>query len=93
VNNLNSVIHRVSDTSVLEIEKVITDLQILRDYLQKEAHRVQREITEYAQMSHAAAKSTSVIAESLAQWKQIADSGRNAVQPVRDLAIANGAVR
>jgi hypothetical protein len=76
VSNLNSVIQRVSGTSVLEIEKLITELQTLRDYLQAEAQRVQRELNEYAQMSQAASKSTKIIAESLSQWKHAAEAGR-----------------
>jgi hypothetical protein len=78
VTNLNSLIQRVSGTSVLEIEKLIAELQTLRDYLQNEGQRVQREITEYAHMSQAATKSTKIIAESLAQWKQTAESNRSA---------------
>ena len=78
MNSLSSVIERVAGTSVLEIEKVITDLQILRERLQNEAQRVQREVIEYAQMSYAATRSTEIIAESLAQWKQTADSNRSA---------------
>src|SRR5256885_1217187 len=60
VGNLNSLIQRVSGTSVLEIEKLISELQTLRDYLQHEGLRVQREIAEYAQMSQAATKSTKI---------------------------------
>src|SRR6266567_1078427 len=78
VNNLNSLIQRVSGVSTLEIEKLITDLQTFRDYLQNEAQRVQREITDYAQMNLAAAKSTKIIVESLAQWKQTADRSHSA---------------
>jgi hypothetical protein len=78
VSNLNSLIQRVSGTSVLEIEKLIAELQTLRDYLQNEGQRVQREITEYAHMSQAATKSTKIIAESLAQWKQTAETNRAA---------------
>jgi hypothetical protein len=78
VVNLNSLIQRVSGTSVLEIEKLIAELQNLRDYLQNEGQRVQREITEYAHMSQAATKSTKIIAESLAQWKQSAEGARAA---------------
>jgi hypothetical protein len=78
VGNLNSLIQRVSGTSVLEIEKLIAELQTLRDYLQNEGQRVQREIAEYAHMSQAATKSTKIIAESLAQWKQTAESNRSA---------------
>src|SRR5258708_33654409 len=78
LGNLNSLIQRVSGTSVLEIEKLIAELETLRDYLQNEGQRVQREITEYTHMSQAATKSTRIIAESLAQWKQTAESNRGA---------------
>ena len=77
VGNLNSLIQRVSGASVLEIEKLI-ELQTLRDYLQNEGQRVQRAITEYAHMSQAATKSTKIIADSLAQWKQNTESARAA---------------
>src|SRR5260370_586699 len=39
VNNLNSLIQRVSGTSVLEIEKLIAELQTVRDSLQHEGQR------------------------------------------------------
>src|SRR5438128_1408674 len=78
VGNLNSLIQRISGTSVLEIEKLIGELQTLRDYLQNEGQRVQREITEYAHMSQATTKSTKIIAESLAQWKRMAETDRGA---------------
>ena len=42
--NVGSLVQRVSGTSVREIEKRIAELQILRDMLQNEAARVQREI-------------------------------------------------
>ena len=78
VSSLNALIHRVSGTSVMEIEKLIAELQTLRDYLQNEGQRVQREITEYAHMSQAATKSTKIIAENLAQWKRMAETDRGA---------------
>ncbi len=77
-NNLNSIIQRVSGMSVMEIDKLIAELQTLRDYLQNEGQRVQREVAEYAHMSQAATKSTKIIAESLAQWKQLPESNRGA---------------
>jgi len=74
--NLNSLIQRVSGTSVMEIDKLIAELQMLRDYLQNEGQRVQQEIAGYAQMSQAAAKSTNIIVESLAQWKHTVETDR-----------------
>jgi len=68
-NNLSSVIQRISGTSVSEIEKLIAELQELRDYLLNEGQRVQRAITEYVHLSQAATKSTRIITESLAKGK------------------------
>lgn len=73
-SNIGSMLQHVSGTSVQEIEKLIAELQILRDMLQKEAARVQREIVEYATLSQAAMQSTKIIAESLTQWKKVPDA-------------------
>jgi hypothetical protein len=67
---VNTLIQRVSLTSVKEIDKLISELQGLRNFLDTESQRVQREISGYAQMSDTALKSTRIIAESLAQWKR-----------------------
>jgi hypothetical protein len=53
-NNINQLLGRVAGTSVQEIDRLITELQTLRDTLQSEAARVQREIVEYATLSQAA---------------------------------------
>ncbi|MCZ7658225.1 MAG: hypothetical protein M5U07_10400 [Xanthobacteraceae bacterium] len=74
--NINSLIQRVSGASVQEIDKLIAELQGLRDYLQAEGERVQREIMNYAQLSQATTNSTKVIAESMAQWKSASGHAR-----------------
>jgi hypothetical protein len=73
-DNLNSLTQSVSGPVVLEIEKLIVQLQDVRDHLVNEGQRVQRAVTEYAQMSEAASKSTKIIAEGLARWG--AENGR-----------------
>src|SRR5215472_14699077 len=73
-NNINALLQRVAGTSVQEIDKLITELQTLRDMLHSEAARVQREIVEYATLSQAALQSTKIIAESLTQWKKVPDA-------------------
>ena len=50
-------------------DRLLTELHTLRDLLQSEGARVQREITEYAHMSQSAMQSTKIITESLAKWK------------------------
>jgi hypothetical protein len=77
VNNVNSLIQRVAGTSLGEIEKLISELESLRDLLHAEGQRVQREISGYAQLSQAAMKSTRMIADSVTQWKRAADGMRN----------------
>jgi len=73
-NNINQLLQRVAGTSVQEIDKLITELQTLRDTLQSEAARVQREIVEYATLSQASLQSTKIIAESLTHWKKVPDA-------------------
>jgi hypothetical protein len=75
-HNITTLLQRVAGTSVQEIDRLITELQSLRELLQQEGARVQREITEYAHLSQSAMQSTKIIAESLQNWK--GDSARTA---------------
>ena len=77
VTNVNSLIQRVAGASLGEIENLITELERLRDMLHSEGQRVQREIAGYAQLSHAAMKSTRIIAENMTQWKSANDQVRH----------------
>lgn len=67
--NVNSLIRRVSGASMEEIDRVILELQKVRDMLRHEGERVQREISGYASLSHSAMTAMKVIADSLEQWK------------------------
>lgn len=69
VENVNSVIERVSGASVVEIERVMAELAQVRDRLRSEGERVQREISGYASLSQAAMTSMKIIGDSLVQWK------------------------
>jgi hypothetical protein len=73
-NNISTLLQRVAGTSVKEIDKLILELQTLREMLQNEGARVQREIVEFATLSQAAMQSTRIIAESLTQWKKVPDA-------------------
>jgi len=75
-NNVNSLVQRVTSSSVQEIDKLIAELQALREALQREGDRVQREVTGYAQLSQSAMASTKVIAEGMAQWKSSFENTR-----------------
>jgi hypothetical protein len=76
-NNIGNLLQRVAGTSVQEVDRLIAELQTLRELLHAEGARVQREIVEYATLSQSAMQSTKIIAESLAQWKSVGDT-RNA---------------
>ena len=73
-NNLSSLLQRVAGTSVREIDNLIGELQTLRDLLQSQGARVQREIVEYASLSQEATQSTRIIAESLSYLKKVPDA-------------------
>jgi hypothetical protein len=73
-NNVSTLLQRVAGTSVQEIDRLISELQRVRDLLQNEGARVQREIVEFATLSQAAMQSTRVISESLTSWKKVPDA-------------------
>ncbi|MFZ5731898.1 MAG: hypothetical protein ACOY4O_04120 [Pseudomonadota bacterium] len=77
VSNVNSLIQRVAGASLTEIEKLISELENLRELLHNEGQRVQREISGYAQLSQAAMKSTRMIADNVSQWKRAAETMRD----------------
>jgi hypothetical protein len=72
-SSIGSLLQRVSGTSLQEIEKLITELQILREMLQNEAVRVEREIVEYAALVQNARQSMRTISESVGFWQNDRD--------------------
>jgi hypothetical protein len=74
--NVSSLLERVSVTSVQEIDRVINELNVLKQRLQQESDRVAREITEYASLSQTAMQSTKVIAESLTHFRAARDAAK-----------------
>ena len=68
-NDIMTLLQRVAGFSVAEIDRLMSELQTLRDLLHSEGARVQREIAGYAHLSQSAMQSTKIITESLAMWK------------------------
>src|SRR6516165_1338515 len=68
-----TLLQRVAGTSMQDIDGLISELQILRETLQEQGVRVQRNLAEYAHLSQLAMQSTKIIAESLAQLRQVGD--------------------
>jgi hypothetical protein len=68
-DSIGSLLKRVAGSSVQEIDRVLAELESLRNLLQSEGARVQREIAEYAHLSQSAMQTTNVIAETIAKLK------------------------
>ena len=75
-DNLNALIKRISGSSMEEIDRVILELQGVRDMLRNEGDRVSREIAGYASLSHASMTAMKVIGDSLNQWKNGQPTGQ-----------------
>jgi hypothetical protein len=68
-DHVNKLIGQVSGASMEQIDRVILELQGIREMLRTEGERVTREIAGFASLNHAANTAMRVVAESLAQWK------------------------
>jgi hypothetical protein len=71
--NLNALIQRVAGDSMDEIDRVIRELESVRDMMRNEGERVSRELAGYASLSHSATTAMRVIADSIKQWKGTQD--------------------
>ena len=72
--NTSQVVERVAGVSLSQLQNVISDLQQLHDFLHNEGERIQREISDYLQLSQTAMGSTKMIADNIVQWKKAAHS-------------------
>src|SRR6266568_3446398 len=74
---LASLIQKIGATSIVEIEKIIGELQEAKDFLQSEGERVQRETERYTNLTQMASASVKIISDTVAGW-------REAGHPLRD---------
>lgn len=65
----NMLIRRVAGASMEEIDRVILELQGVREMLRKEGERVNREIAGYASLSNGAIAAMRAIGDSIKQWQ------------------------
>jgi hypothetical protein len=72
-HSLNSLLRRVSGTSTRELDNLVGELQTLREKLQEDGNRIQREIMEYATLSQSVMQLTKIISESV---KKLPDNAR-----------------
>ena len=66
--NVNSIVQRA--TSLSELQTVIEELEQLYEFLHSEGERLEREISEYAQLSKSTTSSTRLIADNLLHRKK-----------------------
>jgi hypothetical protein len=76
-HSVRSVVQRTATTSIQEIDNLIADLQMMREYLRSESERVQRQIGRYSHLNHSTLASTKVIADTIASWKGAHENARN----------------
>ena len=67
--NINALIQRVAAASTDEIDRLILELQGVRDMLRSEGERVSQAISGYASLSHASMTAMKVIGDNLKQWR------------------------
>ncbi|MGB9040997.1 MAG: hypothetical protein WCC81_00845 [Pseudolabrys sp.] len=70
VEKPNELIRRIAGASIEEIDRVIRELENVRDMLGAEGERLSREIARYASLSHASTTAMKVIADSIKQWNE-----------------------
>jgi hypothetical protein len=68
-SNISTSMQRIAGSSIAEIDRLTSELQSLRELLQSEGARVQRELTEYARLNQSAMQSTRLISERLADCR------------------------
>jgi hypothetical protein len=80
-----TLIRRFAHESTREIDRLIDDLQKLRQKLEFESNRVQRDIADYVSLSHSVVQLTQIVSDSMVHVRKFPDApatgmdGRNAV--------------
>ena len=59
----------LGETSIEEIEKLMEELRVARDYLKAEGERIRRANAHYAHLTSTASASVKIIAESMGKWR------------------------
>ena len=70
-NNLSSLMRRVAGTSTREIDNLISELRILREKLQADGNRVQRDIEEYAALNQSVIQLTKIISDGMTHVREL----------------------
>jgi hypothetical protein len=80
------LIQNVGATSIAEIEKLMSDLQEVKNFLQYEGERIQRETARYMNLTQMASASVKIIFDTVSGW-------REAGHPMREFEMHSPAKR
>ncbi len=67
---IDALIRQIAGDSMDQIDRVIRDLERLRDMMRSEGQRISGEIVDYARINQSTTTAMKVITESLQQWKR-----------------------
>jgi hypothetical protein len=76
VETLNALIQNIAGATMDEIDRVISELEGVRNMLRNEGDRVAREIAGYARLSHSATTALRIVGDSVKQLQGPANSRR-----------------
>jgi hypothetical protein len=62
------LIQKVGTASIAEIDRLLAELQLARDFLQSEGERVEQETIRYANLAQMASVTTKIIVDAVSQW-------------------------
>jgi len=74
-NDLSTVLRRALDTPTREIDNLIAEFETLRQRLQSDASRIERDIVEYAELSRHVMQLTTIISETVKKLPRASDTG------------------
>jgi hypothetical protein len=70
IDSIEPLIQKIGATSIMEIERLIGELQAARNYLRSEGERIQRETARFAQLNQTASASVKIISENIGEWRK-----------------------
>jgi hypothetical protein len=71
------LIQNVGATSIAEFEKLIGELQEVKNFLQSEGERIQQEAARYMNLTQMASASVKIIFDSVSGWREAGHPMRN----------------
>lgn len=73
-SELSNLLRQVSLQSTREVDRLIDDLKTLREKLEEQGNRVQRDIVEYASLSQSVVQLTRIVSEGMTHVKRVPDA-------------------